>query len=451
MILRRRYLYWLIKAYFKKWQKTLAISFAVGLAIFFVIRYTALVYIPKVPLGRDEYIGLVGSYSINDLPHFIVKDVSYGLTSVLPDGNVVPAASKNWKIEDDGKKYTFTIKEGEHFSDGTSLTSHTIPYAFEQVTIEKPDKNTVVFILKDSYAPFLITVSRPIFRKGTVGLGEFRIKDVKLNGNYIQSLTLVSNSNQYYKKHYSFYPTDQSLKMAFILGEISHMHHVADDTFNGVKLDSYPNIKVKKITDEDRLVTLFFNLKDPLLSDEKIRAALTYGLPDEFSFGKRNASPLSNTSWAYSNGLNEKKNDVAHALELLSTSESASKSGSTKLTIKTLKKYEHIAKELAKEWKKITIDAEIELADSPSQPYQIFLGDFKVPKDPDQYTLWHSNQPNNITSYKDLRIDKLLEDGRKTIDTQKRLEIYTDFQKYLLDDSPAAFLFFPYVYDITRS
>ena len=82
--------------------------------------------------------------------------------------------------------------------------------------------------------------------------------------------------------------------------------------------------------------------------------------------------------------------------------------------------------------------------------YQIFLGYFNVPSDPDQYTLWHSDQPTNITNYKNLRIDQLLEDGRRTLDTQKRIKIYADFQKYLLDDQPASFLYFPYEYKIVR-
>ncbi len=78
------------------------------------------------------------------------------------------------------------------------------------------------------------------------------------------------------------------------------------------------------------------------------------------------------------------------------------------------------------------------------------MGDFYLPRDPDQYTLWHSGQKNNITKYKNLRIDKLLEDGRKTVDLDERKTIYADFQKYLIDDVPAVFLYFPTEYQIKR-
>jgi peptide/nickel transport system substrate-binding protein len=101
-------------------------------------------------------------------------------------------------------------------------------------------------------------------------------------------------------------------------------------------------------------------------------------------------------------------------------------------------------------WKKIGMQVRIEEVDSLPSDFQMYLGDFTLPRDPDQYTVWHSNQVNNITKFKNLRIDKLLEDGRQTTDFQTRQKIYFDFQKYLLDEQPASFLFFPYVYEITR-
>jgi peptide/nickel transport system substrate-binding protein len=74
----------------------------------------------------------------------------------------------------------------------------------------------------------------------------------------------------------------------------------------------------------------------------------------------------------------------------------------------------------------------------------------RLPYDPDMYTIWHSGQVNNITHYKNVRIDKLLEDGRQATDENKRIQIYADVQKYLLDDAPAAFLYFPYSYTVSR-
>jgi peptide/nickel transport system substrate-binding protein len=115
-------------------------------------------------------------------------------------------------------------------------------------------------------------------------------------------------------------------------------------------------------------------------------------------------------------------------------------------------RYKALAEQIKLLWEKIGVKVNIEIVDALPTSFQVFLGEFNVTKDPDQYALWHSSQINldNITNYKNLRIDKLLEDGRQTDDINERKKIYSDFQKYLLDDAPATFLYFPYEYQITR-
>ena len=93
----------------------------------------------------------------------------------------------------------------------------------------------------------------------------------------------------------------------------------------------------------------------------------------------------------------------------------------------------------------------IEVVETIPSSFQMFLGDINLAKDPDQYVLWHSEQNSNISGYKNLRIDKLLEDGRKTVDINTRKKIYSDFEKYILDDPPASFLYLPYTYEISRN
>ena len=83
--------------------------------------------------------------------------------------------------------------------------------------------------------------------------------------------------------------------------------------------------------------------------------------------------------------------------------------------------------------------------------YQAILVTQEIPSDPDQYTLWHSTQTQtNLSHYANPKIDKLLEDGRKESDPEKRKKIYFDFQRYLVEDAPAVFLFHPTTYTIIR-
>ena len=82
----------------------------------------------------------------------------------------------------------------------------------------------------------------------------------------------------------------------------------------------------------------------------------------------------------------------------------------------------------------------------------MLLAFWKLPADPDQYFFWHSTQVKggNITGLKNVRIDKLLEDGRKTLNPADRKKEYVDFQKILADELPAAFLYYPYSYTVER-
>ena len=83
--------------------------------------------------------------------------------------------------------------------------------------------------------------------------------------------------------------------------------------------------------------------------------------------------------------------------------------------------------------------------------YDAFLATVDIPKDPDQYSLWHSTQATtNISKYKNPRIDKLLEDGRTELDQDTRKKIYLDFQRFLVEDVPAIFLYHPIFYTISR-
>lgn len=449
---RRRLLIWLIKAYFRKWKKTILLFFGLGLIFFFLLYFAFTRFSPALPFTQTRTVGILGIYNLSNLPAQVMNNLSLGLTSIDEKGLLHPSAASNWKIEGDGKIYTFHLKDNLRFADGSKFTSKEISYNFENVKIERPDKNTIIFKLSESYSPFLVTVSRPIVKNGNsklTGLGNFRVTSVKLNGEFVESIELQNIHPPRNKISYQFYPTEDSLKTALILGEISETHDLSDLSFKNSLFNKFANYKVEKMVNYNKLATLFYNTQDKVLSDKRLRQALSYAIPNSFEQGKRNFTPYPFIFWtdrSYTFSLQE---DLEHSKLLLAQS-SASSSSSFKLNIKTLPKYKNSAIKISESWKKIGIKSEIETVNSLPSSFQIFLGEFSVSKDPDQYTLWHSGQSNNITNYKSLRIDKLLEDGRQTVDFEKRDKIYADFQKYLLDDSPATFLFLPYNYTVGK-
>lgn len=126
-------------------------------------------------------------------------------------------------------------------------------------------------------------------------------------------------------------------------------------------------------------------------------------------------------------------------------------SSSAHLTISTFAPYLSDAQTIAWSWTTLGIPTDVRVENSVPDNYQVLLSAQDVPPDPDQYPLWHSTQgATNITKYANVKIDKLLEDGRQELDINKRKAIYADFQRYLTEDVPAAFLYYAKSYTITR-
>jgi peptide/nickel transport system substrate-binding protein len=451
-VIRTRLWFWLVKAYIKRWGKLMALFFFLGLCIFFLLLYYYPLIIRVIPFERKTVIGLTGAYTVDNIPEIIQNKISRGLTRVDNDASIKPDLALKWEILDKGKTYIFHLKKNIEFSNGTPFIADNIQYSFSDVKVTHPDSYTIEFRLKNPYAPFLVTVSKPIFYKSYIGIGDYIINNIELNGNFIKSIQLTSRNNKYKTLAYIFYSSTEALKISFALGEITSATGLSQTDIQTPNILSSPNFLLDKVTDYRHLVTLFYNTEDSLLSDKKIRDGLSYALPDDFLQGVRVRNPYP-PLFSYYDSLNveERKQDPSHAKLLISSAlDTAGVSTKPVLTIKTLSKYFDVAKIVSKSFENIGLKVKIEIVESIPRTFQIYLGDFNVPKDPDQYTLWHSSQSNNITRLKNLRIDKLLEDGRETIDIKERLKIYIDLQKYLLDESPASFLYFPYEYTISR-
>ncbi len=451
---RKRLIIWLLRAYFKKWGKVIFLSFFIGVIAILFLYLNRNFLVSKIPSPQSTHkVGIAGIYSEtdfpNNMPNAILDKLSRGLTKVSTTGVVLPDASEKWEIKDDGKTYVFYLKRDLYFSDGDLVISSNIRYNFEDVNVERPTDSVIVFRLKDRYSPFLVTLANNrIFKEDLNGVSEYKINKIKKNSGFLDYIEIYSKSDRK-KIKYDFYDTQAALKSAFVLGEVDEILDVNDLKYSGgADFGNFKNTLAKKEINDKKIVTVFVNNKDAILSDKKIRKSLAYVMPDKFSQGERAQAPYKKHFWA-STSLSVQKNDLEYAKTLLNDS-SATQSGKLEIELKTLPQYEDLAKDISRYWSKLGIKTKIEVVYGIPSFYQAFLGEFPILDDPDQYTLWHSHQPTNITNYVNLRIDKLLEDGRTTIDLEDRKNIYGDFQKYLIDDMPAIFLYFPYTYTITR-
>ncbi len=428
-------------------RRTIIGSIVIGILIFFAFIGLLNYYFRPLIFKTTIDVGYAGTYTVDTLPREILNDVSYGLTKVSTTGQILSGAALSWSIKDD-KIYTFKLRHGIRFHNGEELTSKNINFNFENVTEKEIDKYTVQYVLANPYSPFLTSVARPIFGKNLAGIGKYKVENIDINGGFVRSITLNDTAAKNKKKKIYFYPTQRALKVAFMLGEVTKIFGATDTQINDTDLSRWKNSKSENYINYRGLVAIFYNNNDPVLNNKKVRQALNYSLPEKVNAGERAFGPIPPNSLYFSQPPSYKISDVELSKTLLSTVKDLPKDP---VTISTTDDYQKVALEVQKEWEKIGIKTKIKIVSGIPSDFQAFIYQIKIPDDPDQYVLWHSDQPNNITHYKNLRIDKLLEDGRSITDIEKRKKLYADFQKYLTDDVPASFFYFPQEFNISKN
>lgn len=465
----RKY-YWYLSAYLRKHGKTLLATLLVAVLFFSLVLPNVFKVISAKP---RKHIGLIGQYTLTSLPESIATEISSGLTRVETDGTISPAASERWSIEDEGRMYRFIIRQDIYWHDGKLLSPEDVQYQFSDVErITTP--NDVVFKLPAAFVPFPSTVSKPLLRyveepywfffkrTNLVGLGPSKVVSYKLQGNYLKELV---TENRTERKVYRFFLTEPDAVTAFKQGEVDEL----PDLTQAYDIGTWPTTTVSRTLQTNRYLGAFFNMNDPLFK-KNVRQSLSYALPkptDE----TRVLGPIDPNSWVFLEAGKSYEYDITRAKERMMDSLPEQPLA---FSVTTTSIFSDKAEELKTAWESFgremvtyceaeaeseekdkcpntQISVEIKITPFPdTNNYQILLIGQETPADPDQYFLWHSNQPTNFTNYKNTRIDSLLERGRTVAEREERRAIYQEFQQFLLEDAPAVFIQHLYRYEVRR-
>ncbi len=437
------FFYLFIKLFTKRHLSLLTSAFVIGFFIT-LLSYKFFPVLKTLVFPNKKVIGIVGEYTPTNLPLSIQGLIGSGLTKISPDGSPIPALASSWESTDSGRLYLFHLKPNLLWHDGKTFIASDVKYTIKDATVTSPDDNTLKIELKEPFSPLPVVLSRPIFRPNLIGLGIYRVTNLKYKAETITPLTLSPLKDDLPILEYKFYPTMDEAILAFKIGEINTLMEVPiSESFS-----SWKNVKITPVEEHDRFLGIFYNTKDDLLKDKESRQGLTFAIPS-FDDRERLYSPISSSSWAYYNKVRIYKNDPENAQRIIDKTPLAT--SSAEITLSTYALYLPIAQKVADAWNKIGVKTKVKVETVLPSDYQAILLAQEIPSDPDQYQFWHSKEiETNLSHYSNLKIDKLLEDGRKTLDLDKRKKIYADFQRYLVDDDPVAFLFFPKVYTVER-
>jgi peptide/nickel transport system substrate-binding protein len=430
----------LFGAFLSKFKGLILIGFLLGITIFLAFKFI----FPNINLQKKEVIGIVGKYQAGSLPKLILSEIGEGLTKINETGNIEPNIAKSWETPDRGKSWIFHLDTNKTWQDSSYIKSEDISYNFSDAEISRPDSSTIVFRLKNEYSPFPSVVSEPVFKKGLLGTGIWKVKKLSLSGNYVQSLILSDKNGD--QKIYKFYPTEDRAKLALKLGQV----HILQNMYDPSPFDNWNVFKIEASPASDKIVTLFFNTKNNILSEKSVRQALAYAINKDNLPKPRAYSPISDKSWAYNPQVKTYNYDKERAKTLIGELPAEIKNN-LKVDIVTTYVLLPTAEKIVKDWNEIGVKSQALVSSIIPNDYQALLAIFEIPLDPDQYTVWHSTQSSsNFSNYQNPRIDKLLEDGRAQLNLEERRKTYLDFQRFLNEDLPAVFLYYPSLYRIEK-
>jgi len=439
---RLRFIYWFLRDLARRYRRALFFGFIGGLVVTLVVGRLAPILL--TPFTRTiERIAVVGEFSPSTLPVSIQKELSLGLTTLASDGSATAGIANSWNAQEGGKQFTFTLSE-KFWHNGKPVKASEINYNIRGVTLQAIDDHTVQATLPEPYSPFPSLVSKPILQVGLLGMGSYKVEHLKLKGDKIDTLRLVPVKNpSFLAKEYHFYRTEALAVLAYKRGDVDRIEDVSSRDL----LPNWHQTTIRATVRYDRIVGIYFNMRGSILQERNLRQALAYAIPE---FPEESAfSPIPKTSWAYNDKVKQFLYDEAQAKKMYEAVKLPDDFPG--FTITTFPQYVDQANKIMEAWKKLGIPTKIKVANSVDQDFEILLSAQDIPPDPDQYPFWHSKADTNITGYTNLKIDKLLEDGRHEIDQEKRKKIYADFQRVLVEDVPTIFLYHPKTYTIIRT
>lgn len=431
--------------YLVSYIKRKFIYFLIGFIILIpvIIFHRQIINIYNSPNFHTNIIGIEGLYTATNLPDEINQKISYGLTTISendkPENSILV---KSITTENDNKDYIFTLNDNIFWHNGKKFTAYDVNYQISGANITPLSDNQLKISLSSPFAPLLASLSQPLFKKGLVGMGKYQVKKIIYQDGYIKNLLLKSTDTNQSSIEYRFYSNESDVINAFKLGNVDE-----------IKVSSLPSefsnlrkIKINKnIFTNNRYIAVFLNTQK---INKQIRQALAYATPKPKDKSERCLGPISPTSWAYNPSIKEYNFNTTRAKELFKKEEFPK----INLVVNN-RSLLPMAEEIKNSWINI-FGIEVNLSIANQIDYQNFdaiLAYSSTTKDPDQYSFWHSTQINtNITKLDNSRIDKLLEDGRTSLDPIERKKIYQDFQRYLLEESPAIFISYPIDYQVSR-
>jgi peptide/nickel transport system substrate-binding protein len=440
------------------------------------------------------------SATIND-------QVFNGLVKYDKDIKLVGDLAERWDISPDGKVFTFHLRKGVTWHDGEAFSAEDCLFTYQKLTdpkvatpysssymdvkkAEVVDRYTFRVTYREPFSPALESWSMGVipkhlldgkdlntdpFNRNPVGTGPYRLKEWTAG----QKIVLAANDRYFEGRPnideyvYRIIPDTSTMFQELLSGGIDMMglnaiQYLRKSETRRVK-ENYRKFRYPA----NAFTYLGYNLTSTLFSDMTVRRSLAYAIDRQsiidgvlLGVGRPCTGPFSHVSWAYNPKVQPYPYDPERAARMLAEAGWKERNADgilvkngapfrfTILTNQGNSERIHAAEIIQQNLKKVGIDVKIRvmewqafLEQIDKRSFDAIILGWSMSRDPDLYDIWHSSKTRkgeyNFIGYRNAEVDRLLVEGRRTFDMEKRKGIYYRIHEILAYEQPYAFLYVP--------
>jgi peptide/nickel transport system substrate-binding protein len=395
------------------------------------------------------------------------------LTYLDDKGVPQPKLALSWTPSEDFKTWTFKLRPGVKFSDGTPFNAKAFKENFDRqkdpankcrcafyiagtISVEAPDELTLIYNQKDPSVNLPALVSYPSqnnavqsptawkakgddYNRNPVGTGPFVLKSWTAGDRMV----LERNPDYWDKDHVYLdriilkpLPDAQSRFASLQSGEVDVIWDDEADADNIQKAQKDPKLTVHTYAGSGAAVAAF-NTKVAPFDDVRVRQALVMALDRKKmsqaltnGLARPATNPYGDGSWVKCKDDGALPYDVEKAKALI---KEYGKPVDFKMLVTATPRGRAGGQVLQQFWKRVGANMEIEQVDQATIPPRAFMRQFQLTPwrivdlaDPDvqMYSNFHTGSPVALANYSNPELDQLLERARATADQAKRNEDY---------------------------
>ncbi len=446
-----------------------------------------------VPVGGELIIGNNADASVLD-PHLstdlyssrVYNQLFETLIASDFEGNYVPVLATDWEIEEDGRVWVFTLREGVKFHDGEEMTAEDVKFSLERLkdpataspnrpnfegieTIETPDDYTVRVTLAEPSGVFISGLGNGYilpqhaveelgedFNTNPVGTGPFK---------FVEWIPDDSISLEVFE---DFWDGRANLDRLVFRPIPETSTRIVELETGGIHLaGELPGQELERLETTDGLVVdsvigtnyrlLGLNTSRAPFDDPLVRQAIAHAIDKQQlidtvypGVAVKAEGPLPPTSWAYDESFTGRDFDLETAKELMAQSAHPDGFEATLLISegdigqRDAVILQSMLAELNIELSVETLEFGTFLDRVTTQNYDMMRIGWTTTPEPDAllYNVFHSaSEQFNFTAYSNAEVDALLDEGRRVTDMEERAEIYRQVQEIVVEEVPMVFLY----------